>query len=70
MAWSMACASEGSGGTAAPVTGGNTMFRDAVLALGALGYKQADADAAVRRAQVALGADATTEKLIKRALAG
>jgi Holliday junction DNA helicase RuvA len=46
------------------------MFRDAVLALGALGYKQADADAAVRRAQVALGADATTEKLIKRALAG
>lgn len=45
-------------------------FRDAVLALTALGYKQADADAAVRRAQVALGADFTTEKLIKRALAG
>lgn len=57
-------------GAPAPGTSGNTMFRDAVLALGALGYKPADADAAVRRAQVALGADATTEKLIKRALAG
>jgi holliday junction DNA helicase RuvA len=56
------------GADAAP--SGNTVFRDAVLALGALGYKPADADAAVRRAQVALGADATTEKLIKRALAG
>jgi Holliday junction DNA helicase RuvA len=73
----------GASGGASPVTGapesgsaagsapaGNTIFRDAVLALGALGYKPADADAAVRRAQVALGADATTEKLIKRALAG
>ena len=55
---------------AAPAPSGNTVFRDAVLALGALGYKPADADAAVRRAQVALGADATTEKLVKRALAG
>ncbi len=55
-------------GSAAPA--GNTVFRDAVLALGALGYKPADADAAVRRAQIALGADATTEKLVKRALAG
>lgn len=45
-------------------------LRDAVLALTALGYKQADADAAVRRAQIALGADATTEKLVRRALAG
>jgi holliday junction DNA helicase RuvA len=66
----VAGAAEGSGGTTAAAPSGNTMFRDAVLALGALGYKQADADAAVRRAQVALGADATTEKLIKRALAG
>jgi Holliday junction DNA helicase RuvA len=56
------------GAPAAP--SGSTVFRDAVLALGALGYKPADADAAVRRAQIALGADATTEKLIKRALAG
>ena len=55
---------------AAPAPSGNTVFRDAVLALSALGYKPADADAAVRRAQVALGADATTEKLVKRALAG
>jgi Holliday junction DNA helicase RuvA len=55
---------------AAPAPSGNTVFRDSVLALTALGYKPADADAAVRRAQVALGADATTEKLVKRALAG
>jgi Holliday junction DNA helicase RuvA len=48
----------------------DTPFRDAVLALNSLGYKAADADAAVRRAQVALGAGATTEALIKRALAG
>lgn len=57
-------------GSAGAAPAGNTVFRDAVLALTALGYKQADADAAVRRGQVALGADATTEKLIKRALAG
>ena len=60
--------STGPGGAATPPA--DVPFRDAVMALSALGYKQADADAAVRRAQVALGADATTEKLIKRALAG
>lgn len=61
----------GAGGSpASPATSGDNIFRDAVLALAALGYKQADADAAVRRAQVALGAEATAEKLIKRALAG
>lgn len=59
----------GSPSGAAPA-GADTPFRDAVLALSSLGYKPADADAAVRRAQVALGADATTEKLIKRALMG
>lgn len=59
----------GSPAGAAPA-GADTPFRDAVLALSSLGYKPADADAAVRRAQVALGADATTEKLIKRALMG
>lgn len=42
--------------------------RDAVMALVALGYKAADADKAVRQAWVALGASATTEALIKRAL--
>ena len=66
----VARAADGAAGTGTPAPAGNTIFRDAVLALGALGYKPADADAAVRRAQVALGADATTEKLIKRALAG
>jgi Holliday junction DNA helicase RuvA len=42
--------------------------RDAVSALIALGYKAADADQAVRRASLALGANATTEALIKKAL--
>lgn len=55
---------------AAPAPVGDIPLRDAVLALSALGYKPADADAAVRRAQIALGPEATTEKLIKRALAG
>jgi Holliday junction DNA helicase RuvA len=52
-----------------PAAGG-AIFRDAVLALSALGYKPADADAAVRHAQLALGPEAATEQLIKRALAG
>ena len=42
--------------------------RDAVSALTALGYKAADADQAVRRAALALGPNATTEALIKKAL--
>ena len=42
---------------------------DAVAALVALGYKGADADQAVRQAALALGAKATTEALIKKALA-
>jgi holliday junction DNA helicase RuvA len=58
------------GGEPGAAPSGNTTLRDAILALTALGYKQADADAAVRRAQIALGAGATTEKLIKRALTG
>ncbi len=41
---------------------------DAIKALVALGYKIADADRAVRAARAALGADATTEQLIKKAL--
>lgn len=44
--------------------------RDAVSALTALGYKAAEADQAVRRAALALGPAATTEALIKKALAG
>lgn len=43
-------------------------IRDAVLALVALGYKAADADKSVRQAWVALGASASTEALIKKAL--
>lgn len=43
-------------------------IRDAALALAALGYKAADADKAVRQAWIALGANATTEALIKKAL--
>jgi Holliday junction DNA helicase RuvA len=48
---------------------GEDKVRDAVLALVALGYKAETADKAVRQALVALGAAATTEALIKRALA-
>ncbi len=44
--------------------------RDAISALVALGYKGADADQAVRRAALTLGANVTTEALIKKALAG
>ena len=42
--------------------------RDAVSALVALGYRPADADAAVRRASLALGSAASTQALIKKAL--
>lgn len=53
---------------AATATGGNSSHADAVAALGALGYKPADAEQAVRRAALALGGEPTTEALIKRAL--
>lgn len=57
------------GGEPAPDAGGaGSAHRDAVAALTALGYKGADADQAVRRASLALGASATTEALVKRAL--
>lgn len=49
---------------------GASIHRDAVSALIALGYKAADADQAVRRSALALGADASTEALIKKALGG
>lgn len=63
-----AAATEAAGGEAAG--GGASPHRDAVAALIALGYKAADADQAIRRAALALGATATTEALIKKALAG
>lgn len=47
----------------------SSTHRDAVATLVTLGYKAADADQAVRRAVVALDGDATTEALVKRALA-
>lgn len=47
---------------------GDGRLRDAVLALVALGYKPGDADKSVRQAFASLGATATTEALIKRAL--
>ena len=52
------------------VPAGTSMHRDAVSALIALGYKAADADQAVRRSALALGADASTEALIKKSLSG
>jgi Holliday junction DNA helicase RuvA len=55
-------------GEAAAPAPGESRLRDAVLALTALGYKAADADSAVRQAALALGAKATTEQLIKKAL--
>lgn len=58
------------GETAASGTNGGSVHGDAVAALIALGYKGADADQAVRRAALALGAQATTEALIKKALSG
>lgn len=53
----------------ASAASGNTAHRDAVSALVALGYRAADADESIRRAALVLGPTATTEALIKRALA-
>jgi len=53
-----------SGSSAAPMSA----HRDAISALVALGYKAPDADAAIRQAALALGAGASTEALIKKAL--
>lgn len=44
------------------------VHRDAVAALAVLGFKAADADQSVRNAALELGAAATTEQLIKKAL--
>ncbi len=60
----------GTVGTASPAgtPSAGHAHQDAVAALIALGYKAPDADAAVRQASLALGAKATTETLIKKAL--
>lgn len=65
LATSVTAEGESAGGQ----SGGST-HRDAVAALMALGYKGADADQAVRRAALALGPQASTEGLIKKALSG
>lgn len=57
-------------GSEATAPAGGSTHRDAVSALIALGYKAADADQAVRRSALALGAEASTEALIKKALSG
>jgi Holliday junction DNA helicase RuvA len=61
-------------GTGTPVSsqgapGAKSPHADAVAALVALGYKLADADESVRRASLTLGTAATTEALIRKALA-
>jgi holliday junction DNA helicase RuvA len=60
-------------GEAGPAPGGGKpepgARQDAVAALVALGYKAPDADEAVRRAVLALGPEASTEALVRRALA-
>lgn len=58
------------GGAEPGAAPGASTHRDAVSALIALGYKAADADQAVRRSALALGPQATTEALIKKALSG
>jgi holliday junction DNA helicase RuvA len=63
----------GAGGSQAPSIsgdplGGKSPHADAVAALVALGYKLSDADESVRRALLNLGAKATTEALIRKAL--
>ncbi len=54
--------------TSGAAPSGKSSHADAVAALVALGYKLGDADEAVRRASLTLGAAATTESLIRRAL--
>ena len=53
---------------ASQATSGESVHRDAVSALIALGYKASDADQAVRRAALASSGEVTAEYLIKRAL--
>jgi len=54
---------------AAPAGAEGSVFTDAVGALMALGYNAADADKAARRALSVLGTKATSEALVKKALA-
>ncbi|MEZ5277219.1 MAG: Holliday junction branch migration protein RuvA [Opitutaceae bacterium] len=58
----------GAAGSILPADSPGGRQRDAVLALTALGFKLADADKSVREAARRLGADASTEQLVKTAL--
>lgn len=49
-------------------SGAVSTFQDAVASLMTLGYKPADADKLVRKAASSLGADATVEALLRKAL--
>jgi Holliday junction DNA helicase RuvA len=55
-------------GTDSKSSPGDSIHRDAIAALIALGYKPTDADQAVRRAALATTGAITTEALVKRAL--
>ena len=61
--------SGGASGSDATVSHKASTFQDAVSSLMILGYKPADADKLVRQAASRIGPDATTEALIKAALA-
>lgn len=52
----------------APSPAPASSHRDAIAALVALGYKPQDADAAIRQAALVLGANASTEALIRKSL--
>jgi Holliday junction DNA helicase RuvA len=67
----LGAAATGNTGVAGPAGGGgSSAFQDTVSSLVILGYKPADADKMARQALHALGGDATTEALLKRALNG
>ncbi len=60
-----------SASAAAPTApAGAGAYQDAMLALVSLGYKPPDADKVLRRAAEALGPQAPTEDLVRKALAG
>lgn len=63
-----ALSAEPTDGAAPAPTGAGGPYQDALAALLTLGYKATDADKAVRQASDALGPEASTEELIRKAL--